>query len=401
MTAIAIDDISLRRLLAPLSVEAFFDEYYDRKPVHVPGESDRFAEVFSWAAFNSMYEMASLWTAKSLELAMDGKGIPPDQYCFQGADREGNAAMRPNPERIRDFVRQGATITADYIDTLSPGIRAVARSIEINLGAATTCNAFCSWDRRKGYGPHFDTLQVFALQIAGEKVWKIYKGRMHPASEVPGFTAAAFTLDQHERQKGPVVAEVRMKPGDVLYVPQGQYHEALAEPGGSLHLSFGARAYTGIDVMNLLIKELPKHPLFRRALPHFDERDGLVAQMGELADVIGTFFRQPENADQIRVFQRDKAFERFPGVRFPARELTRHYRVRSRGTVVENGSGWSLVAGNRRTALGDAAGSLAQWAWPRDYFTLDQARQALPVLDDDGLDRATEELARADFVDPL
>ena len=123
--------------------------------------------------------------------------------------------------------------------------------------------------------------------------------------------------------------------------------------------------------------------------------------MGEPADVVGTFFRQPENANQIRVFQRCKPFERFPGVHFRARELARHYWVRSRGTVVENPSGWSLLAGNNRTSLGDGGGSLAQWAWHLDYFTWDQARQALLALDGDGLDQAIEELAQLDFIDAL
>jgi ribosomal protein L16 Arg81 hydroxylase len=48
-----------------------------------------------------------------------------------------------------------------------------------------------------------------------------------------------------------------MKPGDVLYLPRGQYHEALASSDASLHLSFGIGQPTGIDVISRLLKSLP------------------------------------------------------------------------------------------------------------------------------------------------
>src|SRR3546814_12960582 len=32
---------------------------------------------------------------------------------------------------------------------------------------------------------------------------------------------------------------IRMQPGDLLYIPRGRYHDALASENGALHIAFG------------------------------------------------------------------------------------------------------------------------------------------------------------------
>ena len=402
MAPIPYEEISFRRLLAPVTAERFFAEYYGKKALHVAGDADRFDEVFSWERLNELLDMTSLWTATSLELAVDGRLVPPREYCFPGLNREGGQSMRPDPMRLRELLHRGASMTADYLDTLTPELRTVALAIESALGASCSCNAFVSWEGKPGYGPHFDTLQVFALQIAGEKTWRLHEGWVRNAAEVPGFNGQGVTDEQHRRAMGKVLREVVLRPGDLLYVPQGQYHQALASAGHSLHLSFGARSYTGADYLNIMLRELPRHPLVREELPHFDDVAAHNAYAARLADMVRDALANPNNAKLMRDFQRQKAFERAPGIALPARERVEQYRVRGRGPrLVEDGGDWQVrVDGTARPLPAEAVG-FAQWVVEREYFSWESSRLAHCDTPENAMRRALDAVVVAGLVERL
>ena len=58
-----------------------------------------------------------------------------------------------------------------------------------------------------------------------------------------------------------------MKPGDVLYLPRGQYHDALTGDRASLHVTFGVAPATGLAVFKLLESALAQESEFRAYLP--------------------------------------------------------------------------------------------------------------------------------------
>ena len=58
--------------------------------------------------------------------------------------------------------------------------------------------------------------------------------------------------EHHEKAKGAKLMDVHMEPGDLLYLPRGQYHDALADEGGTMHIAFGITYPIGMDVMTFL-----------------------------------------------------------------------------------------------------------------------------------------------------
>ncbi|MCH8835723.1 MAG: hypothetical protein IH925_07230, partial [Proteobacteria bacterium] len=76
--------ISYRDLLHPLTPEDFFDQYYGTKPVHIPGDAEKLARIFSWDELNRLLNMSRLWTGKSLKMALDGRNLQPEEFCYPG-----------------------------------------------------------------------------------------------------------------------------------------------------------------------------------------------------------------------------------------------------------------------------------------------------------------------------
>jgi ribosomal protein L16 Arg81 hydroxylase len=59
------------------------------------------------------------------------------------------------------------------------------------------------------------------------------------------------------------VWEELIEPGDVLYVPRGEAHDAVGEVKPSVHLTFGILAPNGIDVLNWIAPRAQNNVVFR------------------------------------------------------------------------------------------------------------------------------------------
>ena len=122
--------------------------------------------------------------------------------------------------------------------------------------------------------------------------------------------------EHHEKAKGAKLMDVHMAPGDLLYLPRGQYHDALADEGGTVHVAFGVTYPIGMDVISFLFERVAAEPEFRANLPRQGGPDGgpaLSARLSALGDRICTVLDEPTTAAQIAALQR--------GFRYPAPRL--------------------------------------------------------------------------------
>jgi bifunctional lysine-specific demethylase and histidyl-hydroxylase MINA len=253
-------------LIAPIGEDTFFAEYHDQKPLHIQAPApDKLDDVMSWDALSEILNMTAIWSPSNLKLYLDSIAIPVEKYCRQAIDRNNQQSMQPDAGKVKSLLRRGASIVANDIDTLTPGLIAVTDALERRLGGKVQSNLYCSWQQHQAFPTHFDTHEVFALHVAGEKVWKIYEGRL----ENPIANDAYKNVDDgfNETHRGALLDEVTLRPGDVLYIPRGQYHDALASSEGCIHLSFGVTHIIGFDVMTMLFEHALADPAFRSNIP--------------------------------------------------------------------------------------------------------------------------------------
>jgi mannose-6-phosphate isomerase-like protein (cupin superfamily) len=278
---------SFAELIAPISEEQFFAEYHDKKPLHIRAQTpDKLDDVMTWDTLSEILNMTAIWTPETLKLFLDTKPIPPEQYCRQTTDRHGMPSLQPDSRKVKSWLRRGASIVANDIDTLTPGLIAAANALELRLGGKAQSNLYCSWSQHQAFPTHFDTHEVFALHVAGEKVWRIYEGRLENPIASDDFKA--LDDDFHAAHRGELLEEVTLQPGDILYIPRGQYHDALASSDGCIHLSFGITHIIGFDLMSLLFERAMTDPLFRRNMPLADDgaaRDWINTMVARLSEI--------------------------------------------------------------------------------------------------------------------
>jgi ribosomal protein L16 Arg81 hydroxylase len=370
--------IRFRDLLHPMAPEEFLDRYFDREPLHLPGPANRFSETFSWDRVSALLDMTTIWSASTLKVVLDGKLVHPAEYCSAGQTRDGASIQQPNPAQVQALIRRGATISLNFVETISPEIARIAAALQCWLNGETVCNIYCSWSGHQGFQTHFDFHDVFVLQIDGKKVWNVYEGQFDEAANIDGYRSNSFSDDYILKTRGRVAKEVTMTPGDVLYIPRGRYHDALATSEATLHLTFGVEFLSGCYFVGAIANNLQDDPFFRQVLPRFDQPDAHLAHMQKLADHVHAYMLQPDLAQGIREQQRRRVFAHcFPSYVLPTATPKQIFRVRGlRTRLVRRGPGWRLERPQGAWDLSGDEASLAEWALAQDFFTADEAAAA-------------------------
>jgi len=371
--------VGFRDLLAPMTPEEFLDGYFDRKPLHLPGSADRFAEVFSWDRATALLDMTTLWSASTLKVVLNGKLARPEEYCRPQQNRDGAPIAQPDPRKVQALIRKGATISLNMVETMSPEIAAVAAALQCWFDGETVCNIYCSWGGYQGFSSHFDFHDVFVLQIDGTKTWNIYEGQFDQAANIAGYRSDSFPDDYTAKARGAVAMEATMTPGDVLYIPRGRYHDALATSEATLHLTFGVEFMSGCYFLGAIADALQQDRFFRQPLPRFDTSDAHRKHLQTLADRVHTYMLEPGVARGIREQQRHRAFAHcFPGYALPSATPPRLFRVRAlRTQLVRRGPGWRLEWPNGAQELTADEAKLAEWLLKQDFVAADEAVAAL------------------------
>jgi ribosomal protein L16 Arg81 hydroxylase len=392
-------------IVAPLGAKDFMADYEGQKPLHLKGGADKFAEVMSWPLLNDLLGQAPIWSQQSLLLVLDKEPVPPASYCAPAVGRDGGQVLRPDPAKVQRFLRQGATLVANDIDHMSAGLTAFSKAMEQALGGKVQGNLYCSSQRRQGFAAHFDTHDVYAVHVEGTKTWHIYEGRATDPIAHPMFKTLG--REHHEKAKGKLLMDVRMEPGDLLYLPRGQYHDALADEGGAVHIAFGVTYPIGMDVMSMLFEKVLAEPAFRANLPRPGAGpEQLGSRLSRLADDIDTILKDPKTAADVAAFQKAFAYPRhhydLPGLLEKPADPA--YRVHGKDIrLVEQGGRYGLLKAGSTGAVevpGEVS-DLVGWVLKRQQFSRKELINAFPNRGANEVDKLLNDLGTMRLTEPL
>ncbi|MEM7073077.1 MAG: cupin domain-containing protein, partial [Pseudomonadota bacterium] len=285
--------------------------------------------VMNWHELESLCNMTHIWDHHLMALVLDGKQIARVDYCDHIPMRDGTKGWMPNPDKVMEWLRQGASMVLDAVDSLTPGLRQLTNMLEASFSAKAQSNLYCSWQAHKAYATHCDTHDVFAVHFVGEKVWNLWQGRAdHPINHPKFKHGSQAEIDQ---ARGASCTQLVMRPGDVLYIPRGWYHDALASGETAVHIAFGLTGIIGLDVLDGIYATMIDSPLFRRNLPIPAQGSAdLASHIGELARAVNGLLSDPRLAVLMRERQAGFRFQR-GGIHLPVKLAEQAGGVRPEG----------------------------------------------------------------------
>ncbi|GLI00857.1 cupin domain-containing protein [Phytohabitans aurantiacus] len=281
--------LGLADLLAPTTEADFLTDIYHRRPLHAPGDRDRFAGLFPWEALNAALSHNRLEFPR-LRLVRQGEALPPERYTERVSTGAGRTAARVLAAPLLTQVRQGATLILDSVDELWDPLQSVAMGLERKLRLQVGACAYVSGTTEPAFGSHTDQVDTFVLQIHGAKRWRIYE----PTREAP------LLRDMVVRSAPPekILIDEVLYPGDVLYFPRGWWHSVETVEPPAMHVTLGVASATGSDLLEWVADQMLGDLVFRRDMPILGGDDEQSAYMDDLLQAITKIW----DADLLRSF---------------------------------------------------------------------------------------------------
>ena len=255
-----------------VSADEFAERYWGREPLLSTGAElgSGFGDLFSSGAVDELITSRGVRTP-FIRMAQDGAVLAASAYTASGG-YGAEIANQASSDKVLDEFADGATIVLQGLHRLWPPITDFTRALVDDLGHPAQVNAYVTPPSSQGFEPHYDTHDVFVLQISGEKHWRIHAPvltdplRTQPWSDHRAAVARAATQE-------PVIEAV-LRPGDAVYLPRGWIHSATALGATSVHLTVGMSAYTRADLVEALVEQAGDHAALRTSLPlGIDVRD--------------------------------------------------------------------------------------------------------------------------------
>lgn len=384
---------SFADLIAPMALDTFFADHFDRAPVHIPGEPDKVGDLMSWADLNRIMSFEDYWTCDTLKLFDRYVELPQSSYAKK-TDGDMPARRHPDPSKVAAHLARGAGLVLHTSPGITPDVHAIALAIEHELLADVRPQIYCSFADQQLLPSHFDTYDIFVVQTAGEKTWQLFQGRLDAPTPHPAFLDQSTAF--HLRARADVLSTVTLRPGDMLYVPRGQYHDARAGREGSIHMTFAVHGLRGLDLFELFQKESVAHRIFRQDLPLHTRpggRDLLAARLDALGDQFKAMASDPQILEAVVEKQKRNGASR-QIFDLPRREKPRHFRLLIRGLrVSRHGDVYKLEDDRQGTVIPFDANELVTWVLNRPVFTNVEARAECPTLIQTRVDEILDQLA--------
>jgi hypothetical protein len=251
---------SFRNLIAPVDPDEFFDHYWEKRYLHLDrNQAGLYDPLFSLGDVDR-------WILGTKTGDVDGILVAPPEGSAVSVQlyRTGELPI----EKAYDAFTKGHSLILNRLEStwypLAPFIQMLGEAFCAQIGV----NAYLTPAGSRAFPVHVDHHDALILQVYGEKVWQLHQLEHLPVHQLqyqqdldpPGLWETPGS--------SPRLAEVTLRPGDLLYMPRGMPHCAAARDAPSLHLTFSINGFYWLDLLKIAVENACfEAPFLREALP--------------------------------------------------------------------------------------------------------------------------------------
>lgn len=270
------------RIIFPTSDADFIEIYQERRPLLMKGAI--LGGNLSWRDVNEIFERSDV---ASPGFKLSYEGIRPKHEYVESYLDVGTHRHRLIKSVVYEYMRKGATLIANKIKN-EPLVDQFARQVAAFTGRQVVSSAYAAFGERDSFRCHWDTRDVFAIQLIGRKRWIVYE----PSFESPLYTQQSKDLEHvYPCPKEPYMDFI-LEAGDVFYLPRGWWHNPLPLGEETFHLALGTfPAYT-VDYLSWAMRHMQDFLPARQSMSQWEDDKGRLAEVGCHLDA---FINDPAN----------------------------------------------------------------------------------------------------------
>ncbi|MGO4002453.1 JmjC domain-containing protein [Pseudomonas fluorescens] len=225
-----------------ITKDDFFKKHQEISPVIIKNAVPK--NFITWKDANEIFHYSDA-SSEDLKLLLNGL-IPKSQYVEKYLE-VGTVYHRLIKPIIYEYLKKGATLVANKIKH-SEKANQLSRQISLFTERQVVSSAYVALGNIESTPCHWDTRDVFAIQLIGRKKWTLYE----PSMDSPVFTQQSKDYkDLHPCPTNPHM-EIILDEGDILYIPRGWWHNPVPLGEPTFHLSVGTFPALAMDYLSWL-----------------------------------------------------------------------------------------------------------------------------------------------------
>lgn len=237
-------NFNLDWLLFPFSKEDFAVDVFEKKHLHIQRSDTTYFEKLLRAHDLDALLGSRQFRFPSLRLTKAGEELTSEKYSH---DKNIDVSL------VHRLFLDGYTIILNALHEQNQELGELVNCLSNDLGHPFQTNIYITPPNSQGFPAHYDTHDVFVLQVEGSKTWRIYE-------QSPVLLPNKQMEFQKEKHPAPdAFTTLELKKGDVLYIPRGMMHDAQTNSNLSVHVTLGWLGYTWTDVLVQMLLEFSKN----------------------------------------------------------------------------------------------------------------------------------------------
>ena len=242
-----------------LDKDIFKNDFLYKKPYLFKSAID--SSGISWNDVNELYSRGDI-SHRDFKL-MNGYEVPKKEYV-ESYDNLGVIEYRCITSVFYEYLRNGATLVRNRIKN-EPFVDQISKQIGSFAEARTLTGSYAAFSSKSSYKSHWDTRDVYAVQLLGRKRWILRK----PNFEFPLYMQQTKNFPDIKEPEE-IYMDVILEAGDILYIPRGWWHDPLPLDEETFHLAVATFAPTGFEYMRWLQNVMPGILDCRKNFTHFE-----------------------------------------------------------------------------------------------------------------------------------
>lgn len=275
-------------LIHPTSLDDFKEKHWNKKTLLIRREDSKYYK--SLLTIANIDQVLDLHRPKGSSLRVVKNQEPLNATKYENKDGSLNL------NQLYAAYSDGYTIVINEIDRFWKPIKTLCQNVRHLLNHKTKGNMYLTPKNQKALLPHYDTHDVFVIQVAGKKHWKIYDDQ-YKTPLVDSFQPI-FQREQLQNLK-----EITLNAGDMMYIPRGVPHEAYTTNDSSLHLTIGVYPTQWLDLISKSLQNLAQTDVsLREALPisYLSNRDTFKKISTTIEKISQNLFKEISQEENVK-----------------------------------------------------------------------------------------------------
>jgi ribosomal protein L16 Arg81 hydroxylase len=244
--------------LFPINNESFFQLYWEKQFLHISNDNKLKTERICTTNEIDAYFASKNIIPENIRLVQNGINIASDKFSDKVTTLNGNTFLRVNIAKILKEFNAGATIIINSAQDVFQNLTTLCRSFEETFKCPFQANIYITPPNSQGFSKHYDTHDIFLIQIKGPKTWYLYNSKIALATYLESIGTDHTKL-----------SEININTGDILYLPRGIIHEAFTSEKSTIHINLVPKQKFGFSLIEKLSKLAEVDDVFfRQSIPH-------------------------------------------------------------------------------------------------------------------------------------